>query len=355
MSTFMWFLITLVIGIAGGLFLQKLKFPAGALVGALIAVGIFSILSDHAVMPSSLKTITKAISGLFIGMNMNMEMVRNMKRLIKPMAAMVAFYIVVCFGVGIIIHYSTGIDPITALFSVAPGGMVDMTLMTLDMNGDAAVVAVLQTLRLLTAFCISMPLVKLLAKRFQHTEHTNTAHLAPKRTLSADEKRHGIVWATCVTIIGGAIGFGLSKVFDFSVLVLISAMIVSAAVNIKTGKLYMPKYVRRAAQLLSGALIGTTVTHQSLVHLRAVLVPAIFICLLFISLNIIIAVLLHKFCHMDMATAMLSSAAGGASELALTAADFDADPTAVSVLQISRLVFTTVFYPILVKLILPLL
>ena len=50
-----------------------------------------------------------------------------------------------------------------------------------------------------------------------------------------------------------------------------------------------------------------------------------------------------------MATAFLSSAVGGATEAALAAPDLDADPSVVSVLQISRMVCTTSFYPLLVQ------
>ena len=128
-----------------------------------------------------------------------------------------------------------------------------------------------------------------------------------------------------------------------------NAMAAAAAVNIKTGKLYMPGWVRRIAQILSGALIGTTVTRDSLVELRAVLIPAAILCCGFVCINIVLGLLLHKLCRLDMATAFLSSAVGGATEAALAAPDLDADPSVVSVLQISRMVCTTSFYPLLVQ------
>ena len=155
--------------------------------------------------------------------------------------------------------------------------------------------------------------------------------------------------AAAAAIVGGGIGFGLSELVDFSVLVLIGSMVATAAANIKTGKLYMPKSVRRATQILSGALIGTSVTYDSLATLRTLVVPAVFICCGFVIINIILAFLLHKLCKLELATAMLSSSAGGATEAALSAPDFGADPSVVSVLQISRMVCTTTFYPLLVQ------
>lgn len=349
MNEYLWLLVTLAVGTVGGVTLLKLKFPAGAMLGSLICVGALNILTDHALMPDTVKILTKTVAGLFVGMNMTMEMVRNMKRLFKPVLLLVVVIQSLCFGVGVILYKVSQLDVVTSLFSVAPGGMVDMTLMTMDMGGDAAIVAVLQVLRLLSVYGISMPLVKVLAKRFGGANAAPSEALQ-KRKLTADDKRHGILLAGSVALAGGAVGWVLSEIFDFSVLILICAMAASAAMNIKTGRLYMPKSVRRFTQILSGALIGTSVTMDSLIKLRSVALPALFICVGFVVINIILAVLLHKLCRLDFATAMLSSSAGGATEAALSAPDFDADPSVVSVLQITRMVCTTSFYPILVQL-----
>ena len=80
------------------------------------------------------------------------------------------------------------------------------------------------------------------------------------------------------------------------------------------------------------------------------MVPALFVCCGFVLINILLALLLHMVCKLDIATAVLSSATGGATEAALSAPDLDADPSVVSVLQISRMVCTTSFYPLLVQL-----
>lgn len=350
MNEYLWFFITLAVALAGGTLLLKLNVPAGAMLGSLVAVGLLNIFSGHALMPATVKILTRTVAGLFVGMSMNMEMVRNIKRLFKPVVMLVVLIQSLCFGVGVVLYHVSDLDVVTSLFSVAPGGMMDMTLMTMDMGGDAAVVAVLQVLRLLSVYGISMPLVKVLAKRMGGAAGADPAVQMEKKKLTADDKKHGILIAGSVAALGGALGWGLSQIFDFSVLILIGAMVASAAMNIKTGKLYMPKNVRRFTQMLSGALIGTSVTMESTHRLAGVILPALLICCGFVVINVILAVVLHKVCKLDFATAMLSSSAGGATEAALTALDFNADPSVVSVLQITRMVCTTSFYPILVQL-----
>lgn len=349
MSEILWLCITLAAAALGGLLLLRLRFPAGAMVGALLAVGVLNTLTGCALMPTSVKILTKTVAGLFVGMNMTMEMVRNMKRLFRPVVLLVGTIFCLCMSVGLLLYRTSGLDAVTSLFCVAPGGLTDMTLMTMDMGGDAAVVAVLQVLRLLSVYFISMPLAKVIGRKMGGCATAPQVQAAGKRELTAEEKRRGILLAGMTAAVGGAVGFGLSKLLNFSVLILICAMAASAAVNLKTGKLYMPKSVRRVTQILSGALIGTSVTADSLSKLKTVLVPAAFICCGFVLINMVLAFLLHKLCKLDMATAVLSSAAGGATEAALSAPDLDADPSVVSVLQISRMVCTTAFYPILVQ------
>lgn len=355
MSQWLWFVITVAVAIACGSLLNKLKVPAGAMVGALLAVGILNVVTGKMYMPGEAKVVVKAVAGLFIGMSVTTDTVRNLIKLIKPTVMLVVLIIGLCFSMGVVLFYVTDLDVVTALFCVAPGGMTDMTLMSLDMGGDSAVVAVIQVMRLLTVYCISMPLVKLLAKKFGDDVDHET--LAKKSAVKLDKetKKKRIIFSALVTVVAGAIGQVLATLLDFSVLVLISTMVISAAINIKTGKLYMPKNVRRVVQMLSGALIGTNMTYQSLINLKAAIIPALIICCGFVCVNIILAIVLHKTCKMPIATAMLSSSAGGATEAALVAQDFGADPATVSVLQISRMVCTTAFYPLVVKLIYPLL
>ncbi len=357
MSQWLWFLITVAVAIICGSIFNKLKIPAGAMMGALLSVGIMNIVTGKMYMPSEAKIVVKAVAGLFIGMNVTMETVHNLKKLLKPTLMLVVLIIGLCFSMGVVLFYVTDLDVVTALFCVAPGGMTDMTLMTLDMGGDSAVVAVIQVMRLLTVYCISMPLVKLLAKKFgdNNAEHEEAEAQKKAGKLDKEAKRKRIIFSAIVTVVAGAIGQVLAVLLDFSVLVLICTMVISAAINIKTGKLYMPKNVRRVTQMLSGALIGTNMTYQSLMNLKSALVPALIICCGFVCVNIILSIILHKTCKMPIATAMLSSSAGGATEASLVALDFGADPATVSVLQISRMVCTTAFYPLVVKFIYPLL
>lgn len=348
MEKCIWIIITIAVGLLGGLIFTKIKFPAGAIVGALIAVGVLNIFTGRAYVPSNFKIVTYSMAGLYIGMGIDIDTVRNMKRLLKPLVIMIALFLFLCLSIGIVLYYATDLDVVTSLFSVAPGGITDVTLTAMDMGGDAPVVAVIQTLRLLSVYCISMPLAKVLAQKMNSkTEAPET--VAARKVLTKEEKRQGILLSLCVAAVAGVIGYFLASLFDFMVLILIVAIAAAAAVNIKTGKLYLPKACRTVIQMLSGSLIGLSMTYDSLVHLKAALVPALLACFGFVIVNVILALVLYKTCKMDIVTAMLSSSAGGATEAALVADEFGGDSCTISVLQIARAICTPIFYPIAVK------
>lgn len=356
MNYVLWVLITLAAAVGGGLLLNKIKFPAGALVGALVAVGILNIFTGKMCMPSQVKIIAKAISGLFIGMSVTMDTVRGLKKLFKPAIILVVIILSLCLVMGVVLSRLSSLDSVTALFSVAPGGMMDMTLMSMDLGGDSSVVAVLQVIRLLSVYCISMPLARFLSKRLSDDDSCQLENHfgmpSKKEALSDDEKKKRIIFSVIVATSGGIIGYFLSELADFGTLLLITCMVISAFVNIRTGKLYMPRWVRRIAQILSGSLIGLNMTYESLIRIKSALIPALIICCGFVIINVLLAFVIHKTCGIRMSTAMLASSAGGASESALVAQDFGASPAIVSVLQVTRLVCTTAFYPVIVKFIL---
>ncbi len=358
MSEVLWFLLTIAAALAGGFLFRKLRVPAGPLVGALLFVGILSVCTGRMFMYSSLKNVTKAVAGLFIGMSVTRETLKKLATLLKPAVILVAVILSLCLGMGVVLYYASGLDEVTSLFAVAPGGMQDMTLMTMDLNGDAAVVAVLQVLRLLSVYFVSMPVARYFSKKsgmLEAARESEKKSAAQKQALDAPTKRRRIAFSAGVAVVGGVLGYLISELADFSTLVLVVSMVVAAAVNLGTGKLYMPRIVRQITQMMSGALIGVTVTYDSLQNLKMALIPAALITTGFVLINILIAVIISRTCRIDIATAMLSSSAGGASESALVAPDFGADPAIVTVLQVTRLVCTTAFYPVIVKLLYPVL
>ena len=70
-------LVTLLIAVAGFLIGRRIGIPVPAMIGSMLAVGIFSAFTGFALMPTPIKMFSQGISGAFIGMSVTRRDVRN--------------------------------------------------------------------------------------------------------------------------------------------------------------------------------------------------------------------------------------------------------------------------------------
>ena len=66
-DTLIWLCVTVAIGVAGSVLLYRLGLPAGAMVGAIVFVGAFQVLTGLGWFPKVVKTGVQALVGGFIG------------------------------------------------------------------------------------------------------------------------------------------------------------------------------------------------------------------------------------------------------------------------------------------------
>lgn len=147
-------LITLFIAFVGGTIAMRLKVPAGALVGAMVAVAIYNVFTSQGNVPKNFKVIAQIVVGGMIGLNFTKESVMGLKDLVFPAVIVVIGLTILSLTLGFIIHKLTGLDLVTALFSSAPGGITDMTLMSEAYGAETHKVALLHLMRLITVITI---------------------------------------------------------------------------------------------------------------------------------------------------------------------------------------------------------
>ena len=107
---------------------------------------------------------------------------------------------------------------------------------------------------------------------------------------------------------------------------------------------------KRCAQLLAGSLVGSAMSSDTFSSLTTSLVP---VALLFASywlLNFVFTQICRHWRLMDTKSAMFASAPGGASDMALIAADLDADLAKIAAVQVMRAVYAVAVMPTVVLL-----
>lgn len=157
-------LYTLIIAGIGGLIGIKLRMPAGAFVGAMLAVAAFNISTGKGHIPTNFKLVAQMVVGGIIGLNFTLESVKGLKDLILPALVLIIGLTTFSILLGFIISKTTGIDLVTALFSSAPGGLSDMTIISEAYGADTPKVALLHLVRLITVITILPLVIKIFAK-----------------------------------------------------------------------------------------------------------------------------------------------------------------------------------------------
>lgn len=161
---------TLLIGALGGYAGIKLKIPAGAMIGSMISVAVYNVLSQKGYVPSNFKLIAQIVIGSVIGLNFTLESFIELKKLIIPAIILVVGLTFFSVTLGLILFKITGsnlfksvaIDLPTALFSAAPGGLTDMVIMSESFGAQTHIVALLHLIRLITVLTVLPFTIKIL-------------------------------------------------------------------------------------------------------------------------------------------------------------------------------------------------
>ena len=340
------FLLTIVVAILGGKVAIKLKVPAGAMIGAMISVSAFNLIFGIASMPQEYKILTQIATGAFIGARIKKDDVLGLREVLKPAIIIVSCMGIMNFILGYILYKNSSLDLTTALFSTAPGGMMDMTLIAHELNADSAKVVIFQLIRLISVIGVIPIFLKKIIKRNSEVEVNLRDKMDNKRHKNNNDWKD-ILLTMVVGVVTGYIGY-LSKIpagaLSFS-------MVGVGIFNVFLNRGFMPIPLRQLIQMFGGALIGTKVSISDVLEMSQLLHLVIIVIIGFLMMNIIIGMIVYKISNFNMATSLFSAAPGGVSDISIIASEMGADTPKVAIIQLMRLVSIVSFYPILIQII----
>lgn len=341
-------IITLLIGFSGGLAALKLKVPAGAMIGSMLCVSVYSIITGNAYLPQNARLITQISAGAFIGSGIRKKDVVDLKKMIKPAILMLSLMITLDLLMGYIMYKVTGISLVTCLFASAPGGLMDMALISQGLGADSSKVAILQLVRLFSVMLIFPTMIKFISKKYDAPRkyyETDFTSESTENDISKKERTKQLMMTMCVALVAGVIGY-IAKIPAGA---MTFAMLSVGALNVFFDKGYMPINMRRATQVFAGVLIGERMMYSDLIALKSVLLPAIILLIGIVAVNICIGILITKVTGLELVTSLLASAPGGVSDMAIIAKDLGGDGPKVAIFQLVRYVFIIALFPIIIK------
>ncbi len=344
-------LITATVAIAGGFAGHKLKLPAGFMVGSLLASGLLNALWAGAWFPMEIRVVVQILAGAYIGMNITRANLVELKKMFKP--ALALFLGITLFAIlsGFLIYALTDYSFSTSMLATVPGGIVDMSLISLDLDAQPQVVAALQLERLVLIMTIFPFLLK---KTISAKQKRIPSPASPAQGEEAQTTVKPVAWTIknlLVTLLASAaIGYLLFW-FNVPAGAIVGALIGAAGFNIlSNGRAHVPVSLKSTAQVAAGLLIGQTVNAQSLAELKNLYVPALVVLVECLAIAGVMGFLLWKIFRVDLPSALFGSVPAGLTDMVLISIDEGGDPSKVMLLQLVRYVGVISLFPTLIKL-----
>jgi uncharacterized protein len=340
-------LLIFVLGYIGYRIFSFLHIPGGAVTGALVMLAIITSQgAQWAEFPSYITTFFQVIIGVMIGCRFQREQISTMKSLLVPGILSSVWMIVISLAVGFLLTNLTGIDLGTALYGSVPGGLFEMGLIALTFNLSVPIVTLLQFVRILS-INISLPLIVSKCNNLG----VEGANCQIKTNIDKNENsssRTDILNIMAALLVGGIGGYTASYL-GLPVGGMLGAMIVVAflrAIGVPLKEL--PTWLIICTQIVLGGYLGTTFTPEMVSTLQTILVPILFFSIFVVINGMFVGLLFHRILKWDLATSLLSTAAGGVTLMTLTAMEVNADPVRVSMLHSLRLAIILLVMPTLI-------
>ncbi|WP_088014649.1 AbrB family transcriptional regulator [Gottfriedia acidiceleris] len=139
------------LGIAG----KKINFPTALLLGPMIATIILNLSGLHGpALPTIILNCSQLMMGSYIGLLLKPENLKNKLKIILVSIFSGVILLTFSFLSSIFLTHIHSIDNITALLSLAPGGMDQMALIAKEVNADISIIMCYQLFRTLFIFIV---------------------------------------------------------------------------------------------------------------------------------------------------------------------------------------------------------
>lgn len=139
------------LAIVGGLAAQHFRVPGGVMLGSMLAVAAYALLSSEAPtpLPAPLVTGAQIVLGALLGIGFTIGTLRQIQTMLLPSLLALVLLLVLSYGLGLLLARLSGVDTPTALFSLAPGGMNYIAATAEATGANGGIVAVIHLLRII--------------------------------------------------------------------------------------------------------------------------------------------------------------------------------------------------------------
>jgi membrane AbrB-like protein len=322
---------------------KKLHFPAPAVLGPALFIGVLQILGwGLPELPQMSINFFQIIIGLSIGSRINHNKIEDILKSWKPSLAVFIYTLLSTLVMTLIFcNFTSGF--FTALFSVAPGGMSEMVMISLSYDAQVAVITTFQFVRLMAVISIVPFIVRALKNR-QDTDRTTESVMLPPETsysLRIYLTFAAGVAAGAILILCGIPGGGI-----------IGAMTAVGILNVIYKQEYrFPVRVMTVAFLGVGTAIGLDFSPPVFRMIQEMFLPIVIFSVTIVLGNLLLGWFIHRYSHWDIVTSFLGSSPGGLSQMVLIGEEMKADIVRITILQLVRILTILICIPLFAALV----
>lgn len=299
-------------GGVGGMLAKRLRIPAGALIGSLLAsMLLYAFYPGMPTYPTDLRIAVQILSGLVIGSRFTQDDIRTLKTMVLPVIILVVMLLSINLGFAVLMSACTSLSFMTSFFACAPGGVSDLALVAADFGAVMEHVALLQLFRLISVIIIFPPLIrKMLPPSAPMIE-------PPQKSAEQHKPRSRNSLNTLISLATAFAGGIVASMLGIPAGALLGSICAIVLLNLATDSVRYPSPLKAMVQIFAGCYIGSKVTLQTVLHSDVLILPALILLLGLFVMAFLTAFVLYKVCHLSWATAIFSATPGGITEMAL--------------------------------------
>lgn len=345
----MYLVLTHLVGGAGGYWGKKKGIPAGAMIGALLAVALMNTLVGHAAhYPPNLRVIVQILSGLIIGSRFTREDVKALRVMGKPILILLTMMFTFTILFSVLMQKISGLSFMTSLFACSPGGMSDLSLIAVDFGASTDKVMLLQLFRFVIVVMFFPNIIK---KLYLSTSapaiSVEDSEAEPKKEESSRQFSPEKLKKFAVSLVVSSAGALLLRFLGVPAGAIIGAILATVVLSVASDLLSYPSFVKVLSRVLAGCYIGSQISRATWAALGELVIPMIIMAVEVFVMSFVTAYLLSRFTGMNKATALFCCTPGGIAEMGLIAEELGLDTPKIVLMHSCRLISVICLIPVL--------
>lgn len=327
-ARFPWprFALALALGGAGGWLFALARLPLPWMLGSMVFCTAAALIRAPIAAPGVIRPPMTAVIGVMLGAGFRPELIAQLPSWLPTLAGLVLFMAACAASCVVYFRRVAGFDPTTAFFAGMPGGLMEMVILGEEKGGDARIIALIHSARILLVV-MTLPFI------VQAIEGVSLGATRGAGPSLAQTPLPAHLWLIGCGVAGAIIGDLLRLPAKF----LLGPMLASAVVHLFGLSDSVPPFeIVNAAQLILGVTIGARFVGTPPRTILRVLALSCGSTVILLFWTLAFAYAVSRFAAFGPVPLLLAYSPGGLAEMSLIAVALHAEVAFVAAHHIIR-------------------